>query len=65
MSGWRSRISTLKAELSVLDVLLKGTKVVIPVSMSSQMLSLVHEGHLGIEKCAREILYWRGIAQRL
>lgn len=51
-----------KGELTVLDgVLLKGTKIVIPTSMRSQMLRLVHEGHLGIEKCKRracDVLYW-------
>lgn len=51
-----------KGELSVLDgVLLKGTRIVIPNSLRQQMVRLVHEGHLGIEKCkrrAREVLYW-------
>lgn len=54
-----------KDELSVLDgVLLKGTRIVVPISMKKQMLKLVHEGHLGIEKCkrrAREVLYWQGM----
>lgn len=54
-----------KDELSVLDgVLLKGTKIVVPISMRKQMLKLVHEGHLGMEKCkrrAREVLYWPGM----
>ncbi len=51
-----------KGELSVLDgVLLKGTRVVIPNSLRQQMVRLVHEGHLGIEKCkrcARDVLDW-------
>ena len=40
---------------------MKGTQIVVPASMRSQMLQLVHEGHLGIEKCkrrARDVLYW-------
>ena len=53
---------TFVDELSVVDgVLLKGQRVVVPDSMKTQMLTLIHEGHLGIEKCkrrAREILYW-------
>lgn len=53
-----------KDELSVLDgVLLKGTNIVVPMSMRKQMLNLAHEGHLGMEKCkrwAREVLYWPG-----
>lgn len=51
-----------KGELSVVvGVLLKGTQIVVPTSMKSQMLKLVHEGHLGIEKCKRhacDVLYW-------
>lgn len=54
-----------KAELSVLNgLLLKGTKNFVPISMRKQMLKLVHEGHLGMEKCksrAREVLYWQGM----
>lgn len=54
-----------KDELSVLDgVLLKGTKIVVPISMRKQMLKLVHEGHFGVEKCkrqAREVLYCPGM----
>lgn len=41
--------------------MVKGTQIVVPTSMRSQMLQLVHEGHLGIEKCkrcVREVLYW-------
>ena len=54
--------ATFIEELSVVDgVLLKGQRVVVPGSMKTQMLTLFHEGHLGIEKCkrrARDILYW-------
>ena len=49
-------------ELNVVDgVLLKGQIVVVPDIMKTQMLTLIHEGHLGIEKCKRrdrDILYW-------
>lgn len=61
-SGTGISYQHFKGELSVLDgVLLKGTKIVIPVSMRSEMLRFVGEGDLGIEKCkrhARETLYW-------
>ena len=41
-------------ELCVVDgVILKGERVVVPDSMKAQMLTLIHEGHLGIEKCKR------------
>ena len=49
-------------ELSVIDgVLMKGDRVIIPSSMRAEMISRIHEGHLGIEKSksrAREVLYW-------
>ena len=35
--------------------------IVVPQSLQSQMLSLIHESHFGIEKSklrARELLYW-------
>lgn len=41
-----------------------GSKVVVPKILRGQMLMLLHEGHLGMEKTknrARQILYWPGI----
>lgn len=43
-----------RAELSVVDdIIYKGSKIVIPRSMRKEMLSKIHEGHLGIEKCRK------------
>ena len=54
--------ATFVEDLTVVDgVLLKGQRIVIPMKMRPEMRSLVHEGHLGIEKCkrrAREVMYW-------
>ena len=39
-------------------------KLIVPSSMRTFMLNLIHEGHLGMDKCksmAREILYWPGM----
>ncbi|XP_046750294.1 uncharacterized protein K02A2.6-like [Diprion similis] len=36
----------------------------VPDTLQQPMLNLIHEGHLGIEKCklrARDIMYWRGM----
>lgn len=48
--------------LSVTDgIVFKGMRIVIPPSLRSHMLKLIHESHLGIVKCkqrAREVLYW-------
>ncbi|GBM81004.1 Uncharacterized protein K02A2.6 [Araneus ventricosus] len=39
-------------------------KIVVPNSLRQQMLTLIDEGHFGMEKCkqrARELMYWPGI----
>ena len=48
--------------LTALDgVIYRGTRIVIPPSMRSAMLGIIHETHQGIVKCkqrSREALYW-------
>ena len=57
----------LLPEMYELDgLLLHNHKLVVPKSMRSRMLDLVHEGHLGVEKCralARQCLYWPGLSR--
>lgn len=54
-----------RSELSVIGKLLfKGAKVVIPRSLRTEMLSRLHEGHLGINKSlakARLLMFWPGM----
>ena len=41
--------------------LLKGEQLIVPSSMRKEMRTLIHQGHLGIEKCkirARKVFYW-------
>lgn len=49
-------------ELTEVDgVILKGNKILIPKDCRTDMLKIIHESHLGVEKCtqrAREILFW-------
>ncbi|XP_023806683.1 uncharacterized protein K02A2.6-like [Oryzias latipes] len=56
-----------RAELTVVDdIVLKGSKFVIPTSLRKQMLRKIHEGHLGEVKCkrrARDVIYWPRINQ--
>ena len=56
----------IKHELSEAEGLLfKGQQLIIPQSMRETMLDLIHESHLGIEKCkarARAIIYWPGMS---
>lgn len=43
-----------RAELTVVDdIVMKGSKFVIPLSLCKQMLQKIHKGHLGEVKCKR------------
>ena len=52
-------------EIAVLDgIVFKADRVVIPSSMRSEMLKIIHEGHLGMvrsKQLARDVLYWPGM----
>ena len=56
-------------ELPVPDgVIYRGMRIVIPPSMRSAMLGIIHETHQGIVKCkerARETLYWPGMSAQI
>jgi hypothetical protein len=42
----------------------KGLKLIIPEKLRKELLTLIHEKHLGISKCkirAREFMYWPGM----
>lgn len=60
---------TSRSELSVMDgVIFKGMRIVIPPTLRSHMLSLIHKSHLGIVKCkqrAREVMYWPGMNSQI
>lgn len=51
--------------LAVADgLLLKGDQIVIPTRLRKELLRILHEGHLGIEKTrrlARQTVYWPGM----
>ena len=55
----------IRDELSIHDGLVyRGERIVIPVSLRSQMKKIIHNSHLGIESClrrARDCLYWPGM----
>ena len=43
---------TFCEELTIEDrLVLKGTRIVIPKSKHKQVLTMIHEGHLGLGKC--------------
>nr|XP_023660029.1 uncharacterized protein K02A2.6-like [Paramormyrops kingsleyae] len=50
------------------DILFKGEKIIVPTSLRRQMLSRIHVGHMGIEKCkqrARDVLFWPGMNRQI
>ena len=79
MQGWPSSIKqvppvlqpywTFREGLTVEDgLILKGTRIVIPDRNCEAILKLIHEGHLGLNKCklhAKETVYWPGLNNQL
>ena len=55
----------IKDEISVHDGLLfRGSRVIVPKALRTDMVNQIHSGHLGMEAClrrARDILYWPGM----
>ena len=56
-------------EISVANgLVLKGERIIAPLSMRKEMKQIIHSGHQGIEKCkarAREALYWPGMSAEI
>ena len=77
--GWPSSIKelpseiqpfcTFREELTIADgLILKGTIIVIPRKKQDIILKLIHEGHLGLNKCklhAKETVYCPGLNEQL
>lgn len=69
MNGWPkgkcTAFANFKEDLCIVKgLIIKGDKIVIPVSMRQEMLRKLHAGHLGAEKqkrLARSAIYWPGI----
>ena len=58
-----------RGELTVVqNILLKGTRIVIPSSMRLEILDKIHEGHQGIAKCrerAKGSVWWTGLSREI
>ena len=56
-----------REELTIEDgLLLKGERILIPPPLRAEMLEIIHQGHLGQEKCllrARTSVFWPGITR--
>lgn len=58
---WHQRDELHEAE----GIMFLADKIVVPASLRQQMLKVIHESHLGAEKCkarARMCLYWPGMS---
>ena len=60
---------TFCEELTIEDrLVLKGNQIVIPKNKCKYILTLIHEGHLGIGKCklqCKGMVYWLGMNEQL
>ena len=65
-NGWKkdclNQYYHYREELTVIKcIVLKGRHVIVAKSLQQEMLKIIHEGHLEVEKCkrhARRVLYW-------
>ena len=59
----------MAAEFTVVNgLLMRGSRIVIPSSMRSEMLEKLHRGHQGVTKCrewARQSIWWPGLSKQL
>ena len=49
-------------------LLLRNERIIVPTTMSQEMRTKIHAGHLGIEKSkarAREVLFWAGMSTEI
>ena len=60
---------TFREELTVEDgLILEGTRIIIPSRKCESILKLIHERHLGLNKCklhSKETVYWLGLNVQL
>ena len=59
---WRGQLTTH------INLLLYGTRIVIPLSMQQEILQKLHEGHQGIQRCrlrAKTSVWWPGISKQI
>ena len=60
---------TVRGELMVHDnLLLRGSRIVVPRSLQKETLQKLHQGHQGIQRCrlrARSFVWWPAISQQI
>ena len=77
--GWPKKISEVDDQIQCYwsfredititdDILVKGHRIIVPRSMHEYMLSQVHEGHFGMDKCKMRMsncYYWPGVNKQI
>lgn len=61
---WNHRDEITEAK----SILLKGEKIIVPHSLRADMLSRIHTGHFGVEKCkqrARDVGFWPEMGKQI
>ena len=63
------RLYSVKDELSEHEeLLIRGSRIVIPYSYRQDMLGGIHDGHKGVPKCrerANQCVWWLGMSQEI
>ena len=66
ITAWRSHIKAyLRCNLED-GLILKGDRIVVPPTLRREILNIIHQGHLGQEKCllrARTSVFWPGLTK--
>ena len=79
MEGWPNELKSChprikeywnhRDELTIIDdIIMKGSKMVIPKLLRNEMLEKLHSSHLGIEKTqqrARDVIFWPGMISEI
>ena len=78
LNGWppKQKITTnlkpfwlVRSDLTICnDLLLYGSRIIVPTSLHSYTLQKLHEGHLGIQRCclrATAAVWWPGLSQQI
>lgn len=60
---------TVREDITECDgILLKGDQIIIPEIMKSEILTLIHQGHMGIQLCqnrAKSAIFWPGMLREI